>query len=381
MTSRNEGTQSELVIWQQNLNKSQVGQHDIISSGKLMHENIDIVAIQELALNFKDKMIMAKDWIPIYPSTHKKEPWKTRSVILMSRRLPTENWEQIEFMLGDVTVVKINGNWGQITLFNIYSDCAHNRTIHELMMFCRANHVAPAGSQERESTRHTIWVGDFNRHHPAWDKLEDTWLFTKEALEAAELLIKVTADLRLDTALPARVPMHVHNITKRWTRLDQVFASERLMDTIISCKAQRGERGLNTDHVPIVTKLDITLTRTQETTTRNFRNVDWEKFQMELQKRMTMFGVSDKIRDQVSLNKECERLTITLQETIEKIVPTTEVCPKSKHWWMKEIKEIRKHFRKLGRVLCKYTDQPEHTINMEYKACHKKYERAIKYSK
>ena len=228
ITSENEGMQSELVIWQQNLNKSQVGQHDIISSGKLVHANMDLVAIQEPALNFKDNTIAGRDWIAIYPSTHRKEPRKARSPLLMSRRLPTKNWEQVEFNSGDVMVVKITSNWGQITLFNIYNDCTHDETIHELMMYCRANHVTLTGSQAREDLHHMIWAGDFNRHHPAWDKPEDTHLFTREALEAAELLIKVTADLRLDTALPARVPTHIHNVTKRWTRLDQIFVSESL---------------------------------------------------------------------------------------------------------------------------------------------------------
>ena len=367
MTSENEGTQSELVIWQQNLNKSQVGQHNIISSGKLAHANIDIVAIQEPALNFKDKTIAARDWIPIYPSTHEKEPRKTRSLLLISRRLPTENWEQVEFNSGDVTVVKITGNWGQITLFNIYNDCTHNETIHELMMYCRANRVTLTGSQAGEDSHHMIWAGDFNRHHPAWDKPGDTRLFTREALEVAELLIKVTADLRLVTALPAGVPTHIHNVTKRWTRLDQIFVSESLMDTIVSCEAWKGERGLNTDHLPIVTKLDIALTRTQETTTKNFRNVDWEKFREELQKRMAPFGLPTRIRDQVSLNRECERLTFALQETIKEMVPTTEVCPKSKCWWTKEIKELRKKFRKLGRELCRHAEHPEHTIHSEFK--------------
>ena len=167
MTPANEGTQSELVIWQQNLNKSQVGQHNIISSSKLVHANIDIIAIQEPALNFKDKTIAARDWIPIYPSTHKKEPRKTRLLILMSKRLPTENWEQVEFNSGDVTVVRLTGNWGQITLFNIYNDCTHNDTIHELMKYCRDNRTALMGSQARENSCHMIWAGDFNRHHPA----------------------------------------------------------------------------------------------------------------------------------------------------------------------------------------------------------------------
>ena len=139
LANANGDTQSKLTIWQQNLNKSQTGQHDLISSGKLVYTKINILAIQELAMNFLDKSIAAKDWIPVYPSTHTKEPKKTRALILMNCSLSTENWEQIDFPSGDVTAVRITGNWGQISLFNIYNDCAHDRTIHELTNFHRSN--------------------------------------------------------------------------------------------------------------------------------------------------------------------------------------------------------------------------------------------------
>ena len=66
----NEDMQSKLVIWQHNLNKSQTGQHDLISSRKLAYTKIDVVAIQEPTMNFMNKMIAARDWIPIYPTTH-----------------------------------------------------------------------------------------------------------------------------------------------------------------------------------------------------------------------------------------------------------------------------------------------------------------------
>ena len=59
------GTCSELTIWQQNVNKSQMVQHDLISSGKLAYVGIDIVALQEPAINYLGKMIAARDWIPI----------------------------------------------------------------------------------------------------------------------------------------------------------------------------------------------------------------------------------------------------------------------------------------------------------------------------
>ena len=104
------GTRSEIVIWQQNVNKSQTGQHDLISSGRLAHVGIDIVALQEPAVNYLGKTIAARDWIPVYPSMHKKEPSKTRSLILINAAILTERWEQVDFPSGDVTVVRIMGN-------------------------------------------------------------------------------------------------------------------------------------------------------------------------------------------------------------------------------------------------------------------------------
>ena len=55
------GTHSEVTIWQQNMNRSQMGQHNLISSGKLVHAGINIVALQEPAINFLGKTIVARD--------------------------------------------------------------------------------------------------------------------------------------------------------------------------------------------------------------------------------------------------------------------------------------------------------------------------------
>ena len=211
------GTHSELTIWQQNISKSQTGQHDLISSSKLAHVGIDIVALQEPAMNFLGKTIATRDWIPIYPSTHEKEPGKTRSLMLVNASLPTEGWEQVEFPSGDVTVLRITGSWGKMTVFNIYNDCLHDRTILELIKYHRYNPGALLGNDDMANAVHVVWVGDFNRHHPAWDRPEDSQLFTREALEAAEALIRATAEFGLDMALPAGIPTHQHYVTKKWS--------------------------------------------------------------------------------------------------------------------------------------------------------------------
>ena len=113
------GTRSKITIWQQNVNKSQTGQHDIISSGKLAYVGIDIVALQEPAINFLGKTIATRDWVPLYPSTHKKALGETRSIMLINAAIPTESWEQVDFPSGDVTVLRVLGNGGKMTIFNI----------------------------------------------------------------------------------------------------------------------------------------------------------------------------------------------------------------------------------------------------------------------
>ena len=87
------------------------------------------------------------------------------------------------------------------------------------------------------------------------------------------------------------------------------------------------------------------------------------------------------IGHQAALNRECERITTVLQETIRKVVPITEICPKSKRWWTKEIRDLRAKFRKLGRKVSRYKAQPDHPIHTEYHEARKAYDKAIKYNK
>ena len=59
---------------------------------------------------------------------------------------------------------------------------------------------------------HMIWAGDFNRHHPLWDKDEDTHLFTQQTNRFTEGLIGLIANAM---PLPKGIPMLQHMVTKR----------------------------------------------------------------------------------------------------------------------------------------------------------------------
>jgi len=212
---------TKLTIWQQNINKSPAGQHDIISSKGLIDMDVNIIALQEPAINQFGKTIATKDWITVYPSTHDEHPRDTRSVLLIRNTLTTNCWKQLDFPSGDVTVVQFKGDWGKITLFNVYNDCQHNRTVNQLTSY-RQLHAAEL-DDPTSNRAHCLWLGDFNRHHPHWDSPEDTRLFTNEAISAAEVLIDAVAEAGLEMTLPSGTPTHCHLATKKWSRLDQVF--------------------------------------------------------------------------------------------------------------------------------------------------------------
>ena len=80
----------------------------------------------------------------------------------------------------------------------------------------------------------------------------------------------------------------------------------------------------------------------------------------------------------MEVNHKCDRLTKAPQETISQAVPNTVVCPHSKCWWTKELKELRKSFRKLGRN--KQVQKPtvsEHTAHMEFREICRVYDNQV----
>jgi hypothetical protein len=86
--------------------------------------------------------------------------------------IPTNNWTQIDINSGDITIIEITGEWGMLTVFNIYNDCKHNHTIELLSNFQRQRDGDEL-SQPRDNV-HMVWLGDFNRHHLHWDNVADS---------------------------------------------------------------------------------------------------------------------------------------------------------------------------------------------------------------
>jgi len=210
---------------------------------------------------------------------------------------------------------------------------------------------------------HNLWIGDFNRHHPHWDDLGNTRLFTKEALKAADMLIKVVAEAGLIMALLGGTPTHYHNVTKRWSRLNQVFLSKHSENLLIACDAQTEHRGINMDHLAILTELKLEASTNIEKLTLNFHKVDWAEFGKLLEKQLTNLHPVEQIVSQRQLDLCCDKLTKVIQNTIKEQVPNMELTTKLKHWWTKELTLLWKEANKLGRQSYKKRSELEHTIH------------------
>ena len=340
---------------------------------------VDIIALQEPAINPFNLTIATRDWTPVYPSVHDSTPNRSRAISLMRSNISTDTWTQLDFPSSDVTVIQIKGIWGKITIFNIYNDCNNNDTVKALSNYYSRNR--PQLEHADTGTAHIIWLGDFNRHHPLWDDPNDVRLFTTEAINMAEELIEAIADAGLELALPSGTPTHQHNVTKSWTRLDQVFLSDHSLEALISCDMRPDHRGILTDHLPVLTELDFDLGPSTDKPFHNFREVNWEEFRATLVAHLASAPPLEQILGQEQMDASCEALTTAIQSAILERVPTSEITPKSKRWWTKELTLLRKQTNKLGRQSYKRRNDHTHSVHIEHRTAAKKYNRTLKSTK
>jgi len=117
-----------LKIWQQNLNKSDKAQYDLINSP--IHEEWDLLLLQEPYIDARGNTKANPNWRVLYPSSHLTDNTTKRSLILVNSKLDTNTWSQITVEgSNDITAVQFKHPQGKLTIFNIYNDCKHSDTL------------------------------------------------------------------------------------------------------------------------------------------------------------------------------------------------------------------------------------------------------------
>lgn len=256
-----------------NLNKSEKAHLELINNVKA--RDWDIVLVQEPhTIGHFNTIRTPTNFRPVFPEDRGRNDKHVRSLIWVSTALKTRHWKIIGVPgSNDITVIQLSGDYGKLTIINVYNDCKSPSVEIALSSFLRRN----AENLLTENSN-MLWAGDFNRHHPLWDRDEDVHLFTAQALGSAGRLIAMLADYDMVMPLPKGIPTLEHMVTKRLSRPDNVFCTPGLEDCITSCDVDPELRPPCTDHFPIVTRLTLAQAKSDPNHNFNFRDTDWTVF-------------------------------------------------------------------------------------------------------
>ena len=337
---QNDNPHRPLTIRQQNTNKSLISQLDLLES--LEKDKYDICTIQEPYVDFNGKSRANRQWITMYPNTHHTHPDSTRSLLLINTNILTDSWKQIEFQHPDITAVEIQGVFGTLRIINVYNDCNNNSTLTQVSNFMR-NHENQMGQPE---PIHTMWLGDFNRHHPLWDEARNVHLFNRRNMDLTQPLLDMLGQHNMKMALPPGIPtLRAHN-TGNLTRVDNVFCTETIMDAIVKCDMDETSTPVKTDHFPIITQIDIHAPKAVWKPRYNYRMTDWPEFTKTLIENLEILPNPTEIYDADTFTHRLKTLNDNIKAAIEKHMTLTAPSPYSKRWWSSDLaKEKKKMIR------------------------------------
>lgn len=363
-------------IFQLNTNKSLEGQSQLINS----IANFDIILLQEPWLGRDGLTRAISRFNVIYPTTRDREPEKTRAVTMISTRIKSDHYIQLPIDSPDVVGLDIKcGPEDWLRIINIYNDCNHDRSMRAVeSLLLEEEHRRAAGIHAR-----MIWAGDFNRHHWTWDEERNLHLFTRQNIDAAERLIEMADRYGMVMTLAKGTPTLQAHRTGNYTRVDNVWCAEEMRGSVVKCDTEPRLRPPKTDHITIVTELEINLERTEPQARKNFRAADWTRFRESLEE---LLGATDPPAEIQSID-EFERRRAELENAIQAVIDNDEIVPVSKpspfckRWWNADLAAERKAVGKLSRTSYKKRHQPNHPVHEEFRKARNHLADAIKSAK
>lgn len=99
----------------------------------------------------------------------------------------------------------------KIAIFNIYNDGSSEEMINT---WKRLLEMQQRKDKRVRTTRLQLWAGDFNHHHPMWDKPRNIHLFTQKNLDKAQELITILAEHKV----PIQILPQNYRITPKEAR-------------------------------------------------------------------------------------------------------------------------------------------------------------------
>ena len=178
-------------------------------------------------------------------------------------------------------------------------------------------------------------------------------------------------------ALPPGIPT-LETVSGNWTHPDNVWHAHSDTDPVISCDVNAALRPPLADHLPIITIIELPISRTSSPPSPDFQDVDWAEFNTSLSSALDLRSPAQAITTKAEFDSKVDLLTIIIQETISSIIPKKKPTPFSKRWWCPELKELKIKKNKLSYEAYKFRDIQDHPAKQEHAAACCEFTKAIK---
>lgn len=356
--------------------KIPTAQHDLLANAEL--EDWDIIALQEPYLDHLHLTQASPKWHIIYPSNKSLDGQShMHSIILVNTNIHSKQISQIAIQSTNDTAIQFRTDSHTVIIINVYNDNMHSCAIDTI-------------SREWEIHKNTwlvdpstkiIVLGDFNWHHSTWETRRNAHLTSQDCL--LNPLLDLIVNMHLEMVLPRDIPTLEARNTGNWTCPDNVWRCADSPSPFITCNVRSGLQPVYTDHLPIVSTLDLTYTLTAHQVRFNFKEVDWDTFQERLIINLGTTLTTDLsgITDTATLEEGTNQLFKSITNTIQEVVPQAKISPHTKRWWNKELTATRRTRNRASTVRYRWCSLPDHPSHNKYRKISREYARAIESAK
>lgn len=226
-----------------------------------------------------------------------------------------------------------------------------------------------------------VWAGDINRHHQLWDENRNSHLFTHENLTNAQILIDLQIRYDMRQILPKGIPTLIATNTGNYTRPDNMFVSESLVNNVPTCTTIPALRPVKTDHIPIQTIIKTRVQIEQQKPRRNYVKTDWPMFEWKLKYRLHRTPPPAEITGKQEMIVHLDQLTKVITDTVDEHVPLNKPYPNKKRWWTLECIKARKKINTLSNLAHRKHFHMLHSAHKELKQYRRQYAQLIEETK
>jgi len=338
----------------------------------------DILALQEPYLDYLGLTRANSHWNVIYPSNKNLENQnRIRSIILVNTNIQSAQVQQLKIQSSDITAIRITTNARTVLIFNVYNDNNHNQSIKTLANEWEQHEAEWSQLPATE----IIVLGDFNRHHCTWETRHNDHLTSPDRL--LNPLLDLIVNMRLEMALPHDTPTLEARNTGNWTRPDNVWRNSDSPSPFIACDVDPSLRPGLTDHLPIISVIDLTYIPSKQVERFNFKNVDWDNYNATLERHL--MELTAMLANPLDTMEKTERATNLLFEAISdttrEVVPPIKITPHTKRWWNNELTLLRRAKNRASADHYKWHGLPEHPCHANYRTLSREFTRAIERAK